>query len=137
MTAHKVADLLGAELDCAVAKAMGLRWSFVPTDPEFGMRRALCVAEITPNPHIDGFPVFSPSTRWEHGGPIIQRERIATAWLDSRWNAWMPGCSDQGYYGEYALDVHASDANGMGDTPLIAAMRAFVASKLGETVELP
>lgn len=121
MTARKVAELDGAELDCAVAKAMGMIWAFVPTDPEFGFRRALCVAECTPNPHIDGFPVFAPSTQWEHGGPIIHREMIGIACY---------GNQSGGY-------IWRSNHNQFGPTPLIAAMRAYVASRFGETVELP
>ena len=133
MTAHKVADLLGAELDCAVAKAMGLRWSFVPTDPEFGLRRALCVAEITPNPHIDGFPVFAPSTRWEHGGPIIEQERIDLEY--EQYGGGNPAAPADHW--RAALFSGGLIYRAIGSTVLLAAMRAFVASKLGDTVELP
>lgn len=125
MTPRKVTYLTGAELDCAVAKALGIRWSYVPTDPEFGMRRALCVAETTPNPHIDGFPVFAPSSNWTDDGPIIQRECI-TIWPD-RMNDVLYWTAEAG-----TPVVGAS-----GQTPLMAAMRALVASKLGDAVELP
>lgn len=62
---------------------------------------------------------FSPSANWTHGGPIIEREKIATAWHITRWVAWR------------GVVEHP------GPTPLIAAMRCFVASKLGDDIEIP
>ena len=66
---------------------------------------------------------FDPSTNWGWGGPIIERERIhLTAMAPHRSTGWIadnPG------------------AMVIGPTPLIAAMRCFVASKLGEDVEVP
>ncbi|CAB4159260.1 Bacteriophage P22, NinX [uncultured Caudovirales phage] len=65
------------------------------------------------------------STNWAHGGPIIEREAINLRALGSAlWEAetWSAG-GDQ-----YLLD---------GTTPLIAAMRCYVASKLGDEVQLP
>ena len=66
-------------------------------------------------------PGFKPSTEWAHGGPIIERERIR---IDPRgvWCAAHDSCEWTYYTGE---------------TPLIAAMRCYVASKLGEIVEVP
>ena len=65
--------------------------------------------------------IRKPSTAWEHGGPIIERERIALEFLDGEWCAWAPG---------------PQRADGRGPTPLIAAMRAYVASRFGESVDL-
>lgn len=59
------------------------------------------------------------STDWAQGGPIIEREKIATAWHLTRWVAWR------------GVIEHP------GPTPLIAAMRAYVASKLGDEVDIP
>lgn len=62
------------------------------------------------------------STDWSQGGPIIEREMITVgpakhegymAW------SWPKG---NGFYG---------------DTPLIAAMRRYVSSSLGDEVEIP
>jgi len=60
------------------------------------------------------------STDWAHGGPIIEREEIAI--LLEYPKSW------------WATD---GDARSSGDTPLIAAMRCYVASKLGDEVEIP
>jgi len=69
--------------------------------------------------------IRQPSTAWEHGGPIIERERITLEFLDGEWCAWAQ--SPQG----------ADGRDGRGQTPLIAAMRAYVSSKFGEMVDLP
>ena len=66
---------------------------------------------------------YSPSTNWAQGGPIIEREGICLDYWnddDDLWKADMSGDNEQ-----------------FGDTPLIAAMRCYVASKLGDEVEVP
>lgn len=70
---------------------------------------------------------FEPSTAWAHGGPIIEREidalfRGRTLAGDVVWTATAQGNGDVVEYGP---------------TPLIAAMRCYVASKLGEVVDVP
>jgi hypothetical protein len=70
---------------------------------------------------------YSPSTYWAQGGPIIESEYIT---IDQK-GASICACID-------APDGHESNeiwANG--PTPLIAAMRVYVASKLGDTVDVP
>ena len=55
---------------------------------------------------------------WAQGGPIIEREGVQLARVGDVWEAWV-------------------DADGVfcqGPTPLIAAMRCYVASKLGDEV---
>ena len=62
------------------------------------------------------------STIWTLGGPIIEREGITVRrYTDALWDASMG-----------RLDYIAD-----GPTPLIAAMRCYVASKLGDEVEIP
>jgi len=61
------------------------------------------------------------STDWAQGGPIIERESMA---LDGSGTHW------------YAEDKNGDEVR-TGPTPLIAAMRCYVASKLGDTVEIP
>lgn len=63
---------------------------------------------------------YSPSTDWTQGGPIIERERIR---LDPR-GVWVAGHD-------------SSNDEYLGPTPLIAAMRCYVASKLGDEIEIP
>jgi hypothetical protein len=108
MTTHKTADLEGALLDAAVARAEGRGLLF-----DFRGEPAQCF--------VDGV-LYSPSTDWSLGGPIVQRERIELLRSGPGW------CAQVGSSKGAVEDGH---------TPLIAAMRAYVASRFGETVELP
>lgn len=74
---------------------------------------------------------FRPSVQWSHGGPIIEQERIATIWMSDEWAAFLMPCkrNPRGYDGHGYIDVDHYDADGRGDTPLIAAMLAYVAGK--------
>jgi len=65
-----------------------------------------------------------PDLSWQTCGPIIEREGIHL-YVDESKLEWVSSC-----WG------HQSAYHGP-PTPLIAAMRAFVASKLGEEVEIP
>jgi len=60
------------------------------------------------------------STDWAQGGPIIEREGMDVLRLDVGWEVTHPVARPSGY----------------GPTPLIAAMRCYVASKLGDEVEI-
>ena len=71
---------------------------------------------------------FDPSSNWAQGGPIIERE-----WLDV--TPW-PNESDEDL--RWQCKQHDSiDCVAFGPTPLIAAMRCYVASKMGDEVEVP
>lgn len=68
----------------------------------------------------------SPSTDWSQGGPIIEREKIELRFMiDS--NAW--------YAQPHDMDSICQRKSG--STPLIAAMRCYVVSNLGDEVEVP
>lgn len=69
-------------------------------------------------------PGFKPSTSWKDGGPIIERERIKLEFDGAEGFMWW------GYHPVIDDLEH-------GLTPLIAAMRCFVASKLGDEVDVP
>ena len=66
-------------------------------------------------------PGFKPSTDWGDGGPIIEREMIDIQPLGNQ------------YQGTQWRACGAF----ISPTPLIAAMRCFVFSKLGNEVEIP
>ena len=63
------------------------------------------------------------STVWAQGGPIIEREKI-TLQPVVRPDGWM-------------ARTQQCDSVWEGQHPLIAAMRCYVASKLGDTVKIP
>jgi hypothetical protein len=69
---------------------------------------------------------FYPSTNWAQGGPIIEREKIDLTVVPASGD-WM--CTVLVGDDAFVIEV--------GPTPLIAAMRCYVASKLGDDVEVP
>ena len=74
-------------------------------------------------------PVAVPaySTNWAQGGPIIEREHICTT------------VEHSGVWIAYSMWNYADEKRFMcsGPTPLIAAMRCYVASRMGDLVEIP
>ena len=69
------------------------------------------------------------STEWYHGGAIIEGE-----WLDI---TPYPNESREDMRWHCQQHDSANDCAQYGETPLIAAMRCYVASKLGDDVEVP
>ncbi len=108
----KTSELEGEMLNRAVAKCEGIK----------GFDAENCCFYDD-----EGMP-FEPSCVWAQGGPIIERERIAIWFekyddIDSALPVWAAvRFNEQDYYGS---------------TPLIAAMRCYVAMKLGDEIELP
>jgi len=115
----KTSELTGTALDWAVAKCENADWS----DED-------CIVNVTTFDEYDG-TIQNYSTDWAQGGPIIEREEIGI----SR-NA---PCSD-GRQWEARGSITAKGAGyrwAYGPTPLIAAMRCYVASRLGGEVDIP
>lgn len=129
MKTIKVAEATELQLDWLVAKCVGLKLH----------RNALLDGQIKEGWWVSGYYMdpnnwiplsrLNFSTSWAQGGPIIERERID---LSAKTNAG----SD---FDEWraSIGIGARQRNRYGDTPLIAAMRCYVASKLGATVEVP
>ncbi|RQS84349.1 MULTISPECIES: phage protein NinX family protein [Burkholderia cepacia complex] len=103
-----VFELEGALLDYWVAKAEGLTID--------GIRRGEVIVGTTPHRLV-----YSPSTSWKVGGPIIERERIDVHYLAYEPPAW-------------TANIGVPFPLIPAPTPLVAAMRAFVLSKFGEEV---
>ena len=112
----KVAEAEGAILDWMVAKCEGK----VVNDahrPYQGLIRGMW-----------GTTKFLYSTRWAQGGPIIDRI------IDDGY------IIQKGGFNTGFKVMRFNDGNlecQYGPTPLIAAMRCYVASKLGDVVEVP
>lgn len=114
----KTSDIIGAQLDWAVERSLGTPWingyfSYPKDDPNFSY------------PYTSKTRPYS--TEWAQGGPIIEREKIGVTVDHS--GVWI-ACSEWNYQDE-KLHMHS------GPTPLIAAMRCYVASKMGNEVEIP
>ena len=109
----KTSDLIGAELDLAVAEALN------KSTPN-------CVSKDGNGNYYD----WTPSKYWQQAGPIIEKEKIQITPPYQLGDKWAAIKHDY-------IFVKDKDAYQEGDTPLIAAMRCFVASKLGDEVEIP
>ncbi len=108
-------ELKGAALDWAVAQVSGAELDIIdmPSGPYIGLKGR------TP----DGFPThYSPSTMWGHGGPLI--EEYGVRFLS--------------HGDEYVAIPKKGDGN-VYSAPghLTSAMRAIVASELGDEVDIP
>ena len=68
------------------------------------------------------YGMYHYSTSWAQGGPLIEREGISTMF------------HDQGHWTAANLKGTVSAE---GPTPLIAAMRCYCCSKLGDVVDVP
>lgn len=114
----KTSELKGAALDWAVAQCEGVSFVWLETDYSTDGRTFQRGTAQAAGPHY--------STNWSQGGPIIERERVQLRIDEVGRNfavVWVEGIG----YGP-RID---------GPTPLIAAMRCYVASKLGGTVNVP
>ncbi len=126
----KTSEAIGPQLDWLVAKCEG-----VTLTEHIDGNYSWLEHEVTGN-----WVTYSPSTDWSQGGPIICRE-ITKVFrnVSGTWSAMIlkdvpiPP-EDRGT--SLALTRRAQ-WNGAGPTPLIAAMRCFCASKLGDEVEIP
>lgn len=107
------------------------KYAEVLSEMRDGFRTELCKI------HMDGYKSAVDARAWRFdedwgiGGPIIEREELglqrnAPCSRGREWEA-SPSITAKGAGGKW----------GYGPTPLIAAMRAFVASRLGEEVEIP
>jgi hypothetical protein len=111
----KTVDLTGAALDWAVATANG----------DYPYENAKWGEFFTNN-----CETLNYSTNWAHGGPIIEREciqleyRVAVQWIATR------------VEGSSVCEVSVP-YNQKGRPQLIAAMRCYVMSQLGDEIEIP
>jgi hypothetical protein len=121
----RTSELTGVALDWAVAKCEGATDFYFDTVATHwvklnGKDRAL---------RYGWAQSYLPSTDWSLGGPIIEREGLGM---------WMYSWNEQGEpeVGWIVEDKHGSNMQ-TGPTPLIAAMRCYVVSKLGADIDVP
>ncbi|SDO70975.1 Protein of unknown function [Halomonas shengliensis] len=121
----RVRELEGAALDWAVAQVTGIELDII------GMPNGAQHIGLKGRTS-DGWPdVYSPSTDWSQGGPLIEQHLIElhthTGQQYGEHERWYAVCP-----------VSATGARcSLGPTPLVAAMRALVFAKLGAEIDLP
>jgi len=118
----KTSELIGPALDWAVARAEGKKVLSGPPIRVASIHKCLAGEYEVSKP-------YSPTTDWAIMGPIIEREVITI---------------DYDCFGPRPVWIathHALDGTRLqhqfGETPLIAAARCYVTSKLGREGELP
>ena len=115
----KTSELTGTALNWAVAKC---KYPELVWGSSIGIHHASHQIVI---PHLPEPQCYwNPSTEWAQGGPIIERGKIALDYFEDLCGA--------GVYADGELKFLSH-----GPTPLIAAMRCYVASKLGNDIEIP
>jgi hypothetical protein len=105
----KTQDLIGSALDWAVGEILQYDTN-----------------SLLPQLHRDS---LRPSKDWKQGGPIIEREHICLDKFDNY--------NSIAFQRESTCPTTGRAFIMIGPTPLIAAMRCFVASKLGDEVDIP
>ncbi len=125
----KTSELTGALLDYWVATAEGLE-PYADKLPDGATYHRYWLVDLPEEPAVivglipeppKGAVRYAPSSLWQQGGPIIEREAIDIA------------CTEPRLDPRYWLAQY-NDSAVIGETPLIAAMRAYVESKLGYEV---
>ena len=115
----KTADLTGAALDWAVAKALGIR-TYIKRYKHTMTGPCILDADLV-DMQTDGEQELKYSRSWAQGGPIIERELISVS-SQTNGHSWAAkGAHNYSY----------------GPTPLIAAMRCFATKALGAEVDVP
>ena len=117
----KTYELLGPSLDYVVAKIEEHQWRYPWMLEKDGYAAWVSAESGWGNPH----PGYS--TDWAAGGPIIEREQIGFA---------LP-VPEESYWVAFWRLTPTRFRQGTGTTPLSAAMRCYVAFKLGDEVEVP
>ena len=122
-TKVKTSELTGIALNWAVAKCEGVavtydqmnRW-YETVDPRHA--------------HIDDPMVYAPTIYWEQAGEIIEREKITT--INQSFPYFYTDC-----WAGFLSMPDGTEVFEYGSSPLEAAMRCYVASKLGDEVDIP
>lgn len=112
----KTNELIGNALNWAVGVALGYKLSLYEADLSIQARVPGCSVHDP----------WKPARYWQQGGPIIEREGLCLRKGHSGW--WIA----------HTLNINDIEQHmAVAPTPLIAAMRCYVTSKLGNTVEIP
>lgn len=115
----KTGALAGEALGWAVGMAEGLALHLEP--PQYG--NGWRVFAIYRGEATERCERYNPWEDWELGGSLVAKYRIGF------------GLYSDSFFAVIGLDDIAGDGDGL--THLVAAMRAIIAAKLGDTVQVP
>lgn len=129
----KTCKLNGTELNWAVARAIGCEFKTNSIGATVAyLEGKLLGGFVTRTEGGVAWPssMYSPSTNWLQGGPLLDQERIAT----SPGRSFQEGEAQSGWT---ARNILSEDDESEGATMLTAGMRCLVRSKLGPEVDVP
>lgn len=125
----KVSEATGAVLDWLVAKCEGIPVALHNTGAIY-----LIDTPWADKSRVKWLAEFSPRKHWAQGGPIVEREKIDLFTEKQTYvESW---CASIARY-QNGMRLVGWRMHQYGATPLTAAMRCYVASKLGDEVEVP
>ena len=122
MVKIRVKNLTAAQLNWAVAQCEKLEIESIRGGAVWIYLKCSLTGEV------ECVDTYHPTTNWAQGGSIIEREGITIegpAFTGDTWQAHL--------WTDQVVDFIVCE----GATPLIAAMKCYVISKLGTTVEVP
>jgi len=126
----KTAELTGRTLDRMVMIALGHTYQKGLPEGEWAQQE-ICKAGLWRGFNGHSWSCLTcigddrPSTDWAHGGPIIEQEGITVS------------KTVHGFWESYKRPASTQECYQVSDDPLSAAMRCYVASKLGDEVDIP
>ena len=129
----KTSELINAPLDWAVGTCQGHNvkpwhtYRFLGTPKQEIVDRRVTIGERDEFGQL----TYCPSSDWATGGPIIEQENM-TLMFDEDGQTYSAYVS---LFRQRGMSNRTRWSNG--STPLIAAMRCLVASKFGDTVDVP
>lgn len=122
MTKVKTSKLTGIALDWAVAKAEGM---------EIDGPTVITGKFYRDDEGLEWVVEWEPTNNWSQGGPIIEREQMEISFNSN---------SNDPFWTAYSRRPKTKNDHWpieCGPTLLIAAMRCYVASRLGDEVDVP
>lgn len=137
----KTSELTGAALDWAVANAQGMSWWTVTNavwdnnlgctdwilDRDGVLKKFYFDGSRSRSGHWEANEMFSPSTDWSQGGPILTEAKISrTIDHSGLWIAFY------GFNYDDAKEHMQCDRD-----ELVAGLRCYVAIRLGDEVDIP
>jgi len=141
----RTTELQGSALDWAVAQVEGrtTRIYLCPIGDHYAVAAQVLGGDLE--------HAWMPSLAWDQGGPLIDKYGIALRQSKGVWYAmtsadlgngerapWVEFTYRDGVrYGTQSYEVKPRQQRFKGPIALIAACRAIVASKLGDTVQVP
>lgn len=134
----KTSELIGPALDWAACFADGRNYVYQETEYSVDGRIFQRGISQPTGPHL--------SKDWAQGGPIKERERIATRYSKGKWYAMRSedlGDGERAQWCQYTFRGMPRSAptsrqcRFSAESELVAVMRCYVAYKLGEVVDVP